>query len=61
MNNHEMHSAIKATYDKMMRWPRWYFRFQLWRHRKGWIATMLKESGAIDIIMERMNTPRSMR
>lgn len=55
MNSQKVKDAMKVTYDKMMKWPRWYFRFQLWMHRKGWIATMLKESGAIDIIMDRMN------
>jgi hypothetical protein len=50
-NSPKMQDAIDAVFKKMMKWPRWYFRFQIWRHRNGPFARMLRETGAIDIIM----------
>lgn len=42
-NNPEMKAAMDAVTKKMMSWPRWYFRFQLWRHRNGDIARAMRD------------------
>lgn len=55
MNSPKVQAAMKRAIEKMSKWPRWYFRFQLWRHRNGSIARMLKDTGAIDLIIKRMN------
>lgn len=54
MNSEKMQAALKEVADRMSKWPKWYFNFQLWRHRNGPIARMLRETGAIDIIIEEM-------
>lgn len=50
--------AINAAFEKLIRMPRWLFRLTLWRHRNGPIARMLRESGAAEIIKQRIQDGR---
>jgi hypothetical protein len=53
-NSKAVNDAMDKVFRKMMRWPRWYLRFQIWKHRNGDFAIMLKESGAGKLIIEEM-------
>lgn len=53
-NSKAAKDAMETAKLEMLAWPKWYFRFQMWRHRNGPFARMLRETGAAKIISDRM-------
>jgi hypothetical protein len=54
-NSPKVKAAMNSAFKKMMKWPRWYLRFQIWRCRNDPFTKTLIESGAMDVIMKDRN------